>query len=75
MRTRDENVNAATIRAAREKLGMNRTQFAEKLGRTYDTVVSWEHGRRVPCGSMILSIARLAEMPVEDFFRFPGQAP
>jgi len=32
MRTRDENVNAATIRAAREKLGMNRTQFAEKLG-------------------------------------------
>lgn len=36
------------VRAIRDRLGLSRSEFAERFGFGLATVRDWEHGRRVP---------------------------
>lgn len=46
------------IKQLRSSLGLNQTEFGEKLGVKQTTVASWESGNRTPTESALRSICR-----------------
>ena len=52
------NMNPEWIRDLRHRAGMSRAEFAVRLGVSYESICSWEQGRRVPTR---LAMARLLE--------------
>lgn len=55
---------AQKIRAIRKTLGLNQTEFGERLGVNQSTVVRWEKGA-VPAGDLLQGIATMANTSVE----------
>ena len=49
------------IRRMREALGLNQSEFAEKLGVSQPTVSMWEIGERSPSGSAAMLLEMLSE--------------
>ena len=45
------HIPAPDVRAIRERMGMNQTDFARTFGITVDTLRNWEQGRRNPQGT------------------------
>ena len=54
-----EQLDADSVRAARASLGWSRRQLAERLAVSYETVKSWETGRRPCSGSAALLLQAL----------------
>jgi len=59
-------VDGTRIRRLRENLGMDATQFADRLGITRGHVSHIETGRKRPSPSVLLTIANELDVPVEE---------
>lgn len=54
-----ESLLAQRLIEARERIGLNRRQLAEKLNIPYSTVTNYERGMREPGGQYLITIANL----------------
>lgn len=79
-----EKVNLGRlIRAARERLGLNRTELAAKIGVTSQSIGRWEKGEDHPRGDKLVKLAKLLQLPLADLVGAdagadtvpPGKAP
>ena len=55
------------IRAARQKLGLSQTEFAERLGTSAKTLSSWERGAYLVDVIMLNTIASVSGLTLNDF--------
>lgn len=60
------------IRAARERQGLNQTEFGEQLGVVKQAVSHWENGRNECSVSQFLRIARFAKMSPAELDGWPA---
>lgn len=54
-------MNAQEIKQLRKRLGMNQTQFADRIGTNRRQIYSWEHDRNKPRRMAIMVMQRLDE--------------
>jgi DNA-binding XRE family transcriptional regulator len=66
-------IDPARLRAAREYAGLGREYVAITLGRSYHTIQAYETGQAVPPGNVLVTLAALYGVTVEDLCR--GEAP
>lgn len=59
-------MDAADIKALRERLGLSQMEMAARLGTTLTTVYRWEKGQRSPTGLYAKALARLAASDGRD---------
>ena len=59
-----EKMLAKRIKGIRVSMGLNQTEFAERLGATQSTVTRWESGSR-PAYGALQKIAAIANMTVD----------
>lgn len=57
------------IRAHREQKGYTQEYMAEQLGVSRQAVSKWENGTTEPSTSNLFALAKLFEMPVEEFMK------
>ena len=62
-------LEANEIRLLREKLGLNQTEFAARLGVSFFSVYRWETGERHPRWDMM---RKLNEMATEAGLKLPS---
>jgi len=65
MPTIDHNL----LRAAREAAGLTREQAGTALARSYPAIQAYERGVIVPPGTVLIAMARLYGVAVEDLCR------
>ena len=63
---KEQKYNKDTIKAFREKLGLNKTQFASLLSLDTSTVSCWESGERNPSEKSQKTLTSLAEQKGVD---------
>lgn len=61
------------IRAARERQGINQTDFGDQLGVVKQAVSHWENGRNECSVSQFLRIAKAAKMNPADLDEWPAE--
>jgi transcriptional regulator with XRE-family HTH domain len=57
------------LRTARERAGLTREQAGTALGRSYPAIQAYERGVIVPPGNVLVAMARLYGVRVEDLCR------
>jgi transcriptional regulator with XRE-family HTH domain len=62
------------LRAARERAGLRRETVAEALGLSYGAVVAYERGASDPSARVLVGLARLYGVTVEDLCTAPAGA-
>lgn len=62
-----------TLEAVRVNSGMKQTEWAESLGVTVNTVISWEKGKTEPTLSHLRKMSELSGIPM-DFIFVPEQS-
>lgn len=60
------------IKLARIEAGFTQQEMAEKLGKSAQTVISWENGTFSPRAKMLEEIARITKKPL-SFFKSDNQ--
>lgn len=60
------------IRAARQKLGLSQTEFAERIGTSAKTLSSWERGAYLVDVIMLDTIASVSGLTLNDFTDTPS---
>lgn len=60
------------IKLARIEAGFTQQEMAEKLGKSAQTVISWENGTFSPRAKMLEEIARITKKPL-SFFKADNQ--
>lgn len=61
--------SGAALAEHRRAAGLTREQLAMMVGRSYNTVVSWEVGRQFPNVTMLPELADALSCSVPDLFR------
>jgi transcriptional regulator with XRE-family HTH domain len=62
------------LRDARERAGLRRETVAEALGLSYGAVVAYERGATDPSARVLVGLARLYQVTVEDLCIAPAGA-
>ncbi len=62
-------IDPAKLRGAREASGLSREEAATSIGRTYPSIQSYENGVNVPPGNVLIALAALYGVTVEDLCR------
>ncbi len=57
------------LKAARERAGMTQKELADAIGKSADTVATYEVGSRQPRLNDLPKIAEALEVPIDAFFR------
>lgn len=55
------------IKIARVEAGLTQQELAEKLGKTAQTVISWENGTFSPRSKVIEQLAKITQKPLSFF--------
>ncbi len=66
------NVLSANIRSLRAALGLNQTQFAERLNTSQPNITKWERGV-TPGGEHLAMLAEMAQTTAGDFLSRPWE--
>ena len=64
----DHYVTGTAIRQLRERKNMTQAALAEVIGVSPKTVSKWEKGTTEPSTSNLFAIAKLFDMPIEEFW-------
>jgi len=59
-------IDKTRLRAAREQRGLTREIVALSIGKTYRTIAAYESGQAVPPGNVLVALANLYRVAVED---------
>lgn len=62
------------IREAREKAGMTQAEFARALGVTQGAVYQWENGLTSPRLKVLVTMAELLKVPLNDLICGEGES-
>jgi transcriptional regulator with XRE-family HTH domain len=62
------------LRDARERAGLRRETVAEALGLSYGAIVAYERGATDPSARVLVGLARLYQVAVEDLCIAPAGA-
>jgi transcriptional regulator with XRE-family HTH domain len=62
-------IDPAKLRAAREHAGLRREPVAIAVGKSYHTVAAYESGQAAPPGNVLVTLAHLYGVTVEDLCR------
>jgi transcriptional regulator with XRE-family HTH domain len=59
-------ISPARLRAARESVGLSRERAAIAVGRSWRSISNYESGRGVPSAPVLIALAELYGVAVED---------
>ena len=63
-----KNIYSGKITELREKAGMTRSSFAERVNTDEETVTLWESGEKLPSAEEFYRMSKLFGVSMESFF-------